>query len=503
MASGLDGTRLAAGGKGALCIVYAVQLSATGNATLTPCIELHPYGDVLTLALDEPASLLVTGGDSKVVQLWDVRIDPEVAGDGEAVDLHAATQLEAFYCKAQVHGVSLDRNGRAPCRRHFGTHGDLSADAPWPKPAARELPKPAEAERSVNRPAGRELTRVVSEQSVLKEQPQSRRRGNRVGSSGRDSSYTLTVEPMMILENHVHQGGVAFARHTSMLVVAGGHHVNVTSISTGSSLHALKRSGRVRCVALSASGELLVAGGFDKMVCVHMVGEGADKRVFDILEKRMMYNTGREKSEKSRMRRPRHSIVNPLTGATDGGDESFGESFTKNKGRKRRISFSSGTEPSVSSILSRSRSNSNSGASQNGLRREGTNGLGEASRLSEASTATDREATTLNRVKGGHLHAIMNLDQTNTVVRSVHLSADSMRLVVGADMGDGTGKVVLFDPRQVESCHLREWKHAKAVWAVRLSSDGALLAAAGYDCKVSLYDTRLPASVSGDSEPRP
>ena len=145
----------------------------------------------------------------------------------------------------------------------------------------------------------------------------------------------------MILENHVHQGGVACARHTSMLVVAGGHHVNVTSISTGSSLHALKRSGRVRCVALSASGELLVAGGFDKMVCVHMVGEGADKRVFDIHEKRMMYNTGREKSEKSRMRRPRHSIVNPLTGATDGGDESFGESFTKNKGRKRRISFSS------------------------------------------------------------------------------------------------------------------------------------------------------------------
>ena len=63
------------------------------------------------------------------------------------------------------------------------------------------------------------------------------------------------------------------------------------------------------------------------------------------------------------------------------------------------------------------------------------------------------------------------------VVRSVHLSADSLRLAVGAD-SDGKGLVRLYSTNTADSL-LRTWRHSKAVWVVRLSSDGALLAAAG------------------------
>ena len=33
------------------------------------------------------------------------------------------------------------------------------------------------------------------------------------------------------------------------------------------------------------------------------------------------------------------------------------------------------------------------------------------------------------------------------------------------------------------------WTHPKPIWCVRLSPDAQLLAAAGYDCKLTLYDT--------------
>ena len=55
---------------------------------------------------------------------------------------------------------------------------------------------------------------------------------------------------------------------------------------------------------------------------------------------------------------------------------------------------------------------------------------------------------------------------------------------MGIDLG-GSGAVRLYEP--ISGALLIEWKHPKAVWVVRLSSDGALLAAAGYDCKLTLY----------------
>ena len=106
------------------------------------------------------------------------------------------------------------------------------------------------------------------------------------------------------------------------------------------------------------------------------------------------------------------------------------------------------------------------------------------------------------------------------VVRSVHLSADASRLAVGSEM-QGKGGVRLFDVNQSKGKELlHRWEHAKPVrtcvrlatcvrlcahlfsprlfsrplrapagasqvWCVRLSPDASILAAAGYDMKMT------------------
>lgn len=112
------------------------------------------------------------------------------------------------------------------------------------------------------------------------------------------------------------QGGVAFCREGTMLVIGGGFNCNVISLTTGAStgglllrthnhtrantrasthtrtippllhlpgatLHESTRSGRVRCVALSPTGDYVLAGGFDNMVTVQLVGGGAEMQSFD------------------------------------------------------------------------------------------------------------------------------------------------------------------------------------------------------------------------------
>ena len=101
-----------------------------------------------------------------------------------------------------------------------------------------------------------------------------------------------------------------------MLVIGGGFNCNVISLTTGAStgglllrthnhtrantrasthtrtippllhlpgatLHESTRSGRVRCVALSPTGDYVLAGGFDNMVTVQLVGGGAEMQSFD------------------------------------------------------------------------------------------------------------------------------------------------------------------------------------------------------------------------------
>ena len=70
-------------------------------------------------------------------------------------------------------------------------------------------------------------------------------------------------------------------------------------------------------------------------------------------------------------------------------------------------------------------------------------------------------------------------------MRSVHLSADASRLALGSDR-QGRGVARLYDANSNEL--LAHLPHDKPVWCVRLSNNGALLAVAGYDCKLTVYD---------------
>ena len=73
-----------------------------------------------------------------------------------------------------------------------------------------------------------------------------------------------------------------------------------------------------------------------------------------------------------------------------------------------------------------------------------------------------------------------------SVCKSVHLSNTSSLLAMGLEVA-GKGNVVLFD---TQNSRLKvKWEHAKAVWAVRFSSDEQLLAAGGWDMQLSLYST--------------
>ena len=51
----------------------------------------------------------------------------------------------------------------------------------------------------------------------------------------------------------------------------------------------------------------------------------------------------------------------------------------------------------------------------------------------------------------------------------------------------GKGCVCLYDANS--SILIGEWEHPKPVWCVRLSPDGGIVAAAGYDMKLTVYDT--------------
>ena len=101
----------------------------------------------------------------------------------------------------------------------------------------------------------------------------------------------------------------------------------------------------------------------------------------------------------------------------------------------------------------------------------------------------DKKAT-LHHVSAGAY--LSHFPCANDIVRSVHLSADSSLMAIGSDK-QGKGYVCVYDTN-AQKLHA-EWPHPKAVWCVRLSPDGRTLAAAGYDMKMTVYDTESRAQV--------
>jgi hypothetical protein len=154
MAVSRDGTRVVAGGRTGEVIKYALSipdgdpgLPAHGTAelagtqrrssgdsptTLTPLLHVRiGSGSVSALALNADASILATGGDSKLVELWYMGESgadagpPEPISDGED---HSKTKLRrqrtrSYMPQAQA-ATTVMSQVRAAVGRRFSTKGD-------------------------------------------------------------------------------------------------------------------------------------------------------------------------------------------------------------------------------------------------------------------------------------------------------------------------------------------------------------------------------------------
>ena len=114
MAVGARGTRLVVGGKSAHVVVYAICLPDLGEGLVDDCDSVPllkeigrfaPAGTVLSLTVDAKASIVCTGGEAKLVQIW------SLYGIDEVADWKAEKPVAAFRCPSIVHSVCLTAVG--------------------------------------------------------------------------------------------------------------------------------------------------------------------------------------------------------------------------------------------------------------------------------------------------------------------------------------------------------------------------------------------------------
>eukprot|EP00966_Prymnesium_polylepis_P186561 4324785-Prymnesium_polylepis.1 len=214
---------------------------------------------------------------------------------------------------------------------------------------------------------------------------------------------------------------------------------------------------------------MLVAGGFDKVVGLYKLGAGAEKHKFDMSLPAETYNQLVDNAEDEEDQ--------SFTGAqsSSGVTESVrkGSSHFLNPKYEGDVLRDDDLDGSVQTTKERTKRESQD-------------------RLSERADDGQQAARSSTRKSDRNSHrpsclAVSDLKKLSdhATVRSVHLSGDSSRLAVGVDKGTA-GAVRLFEagPNRL----LQEWVHEKPVWVVRLTSNGALVAAAGYDCALTLYD---------------
>jgi len=354
--------RLAAGGSTPIVVIYDLSISNRGKedeaCEFVELVRLKTAGNVLSLTLDGAGQLLVTGGEAKNIQVWDVetaifcaKADSEKpAVPGESVPVVATPELQ-YSTSTAVQSLSMTPDGKllavgtAECTEVYliiktPLHPQNHPEVHLAQVGADSLENGNGASRGIRH----RLSSSWQENKVV---------------DPRQFEYEL--EPAAWFDCSANQGGVSLAtrdgHHDTMLAIAGHNLLSTYSLATGAPLRQMPRGGRMRCVALSRDGSIVVAGGFDKKVTLNLVEEGAH--------------------------------------------------------------FS---------------------------------------------------------------HYSAELEAT---VRSVHLTPDSSRLAVGGEKG-GKGFVELFNTNTDK--RLANFEQAKPTWCVRLSPDGQLLAAAGYDMALTLYD---------------
>eukprot|EP00966_Prymnesium_polylepis_P158566 3665439-Prymnesium_polylepis.1 len=129
-AAGALTDRLAAGGKGTSIAIYTLSSDDVG-CSITERMRVHPAhahdgrddaGLVQSMALDGSGSMLVLGGESKVVQLWCLPLDLEIAAQGE----QPVSQYSRDNSIHSIHSISeadLEDAHCWPAARGLGTFG--------------------------------------------------------------------------------------------------------------------------------------------------------------------------------------------------------------------------------------------------------------------------------------------------------------------------------------------------------------------------------------------
>jgi len=84
------------------------------------------------------------------------------------------------------------------------------------------------------------------------------------------------VEPLRRIDCTAITGGVSFSMDASKLAIAGDEMVSLHSTHSGAVLNVYRPEARVRCVALSTSGQHVAFGGFDKHATLYRTNAGAE-----------------------------------------------------------------------------------------------------------------------------------------------------------------------------------------------------------------------------------
>ena len=268
MAIAASATRLAVGGKAQHVLLYA--LSLTDEAVGMNVLYTFPThgANTLALSLDAAAEKLVAGGESKVVQMWQIP-KPRAASN--------ALGMAGGCAPMSPQRVSLSQNAA-----HESTPGTDEAARSGSNNASPMGRRNAQEEELLPRVQFRTSSTI---HSIALDYAGATLA---VGTSEHTEIYRIierkdplrphvppeyVCEPLTILECPAMNGGVAFS-HRGQLAIGGNHLASVFDLETGGMLVKNETEDRVRCVAISNDGEALVIGGFDKRVHLKMIESG-------------------------------------------------------------------------------------------------------------------------------------------------------------------------------------------------------------------------------------
>jgi len=260
----------------------AQEHSPPGGAALSLAASISTPGDVLAVALNSEGSVLAVGGEWNCAEVHAVS---KVSADGRL----ATFRLRTIDVGGGVHSLAfapIDDEDFGFVDYTRGTRLRMTGTV------SRRWSHTGEALSSRHSQQRLRLAIGSSDEThVWRIQIDSRLRSHLeallvapappVGATSKaipaeELHVAAYVEPLLMTPHPARQGGVAFSGCGDILAVAGDHSVTLLDSGTGATLRQERHRRRLRCVALSSDGGLLLVGGFDQLVKMYPVYAGTD-----------------------------------------------------------------------------------------------------------------------------------------------------------------------------------------------------------------------------------